>query len=147
MIGNDNNINIWDDAWVALGVFLENYSGNSLETVNSLIDHNNTKSWNLPLIREVCDLYLVKKVIATRLPWVDFEDNILWPYSKEGSYNVKQGFKVARQSNVTEKSSNPSSSYVEDKSIWKYIWGIQSNIKIFIWKLCKNAPANQVQSF
>lgn len=63
-------------------------------------------------------------------------DTPFWPYSRDGKYTVKTGYKLAHL-DVGDDSSNDNSSSQPANPIWKKVWNarVQPKIKIFIWRL------------
>ncbi|KAL5779809.1 hypothetical protein ACOSQ2_010546 [Xanthoceras sorbifolium] len=65
------------------------------------------------------------------------DDVLIWHFDKHGHYSVKSGYKLA----IAEKFKKLSSGSSSDQHWWLSLWNlhIPQKIKIFIWKVCKNA--------
>lgn len=75
-IGDGSKINIWRDAWIRLGVFLQDIIGSSLNNVRSLIERD-TRSWNDPVLREFFDVQTVRDILAIPLGRVEGEVTLI----------------------------------------------------------------------
>ncbi|KAK7278826.1 hypothetical protein RJT34_23864 [Clitoria ternatea] len=66
-------------------------------------------------------------------------DLLRWPYTKNGEYTVKSGYRAIKLwADATEQGPSPSSS--PDISLWKAVWEakVPKKIQMFIWKACHN---------
>lgn len=64
---------------------------------------------------------MTKKVIATPIHYHLREDTSFWPYSDNGDYTVKIGYKIAQLDFGEGGSADNSSSRPED-NIWRHVW-------------------------
>ncbi|KAF4400725.1 hypothetical protein G4B88_001280 [Cannabis sativa] len=78
------------------------------------------------------------------IPWIQgipidlyMEDNLFWPFTPNGHYNVKSGYRVSRELNL-----HPTrcSNMAEIQKWWKMIWSLQlpPRMKLFSWRVCHN---------
>lgn len=94
-IGSGEKVNIWSDHWVEGKVGLTYYSGSELETVSSIIDYS-SKCGKLPILREKFDVDTVHSILSIPLDMVEEEDSLVWPFSRDGAYKVKGGYRLAK---------------------------------------------------
>ncbi|XP_060958282.1 uncharacterized protein LOC133030087 [Cannabis sativa] len=78
------------------------------------------------------------------IPWIQgipidlyIEDTLTWPYTPNGEYIVKSGYRVGREINL-----HPTrcSNMEEVNKWWKMIWSLQlpPQMKLFGWRVCHN---------
>ncbi|KAL0401117.1 UNVERIFIED_CONTAM: hypothetical protein Slati_4141600 [Sesamum latifolium] len=66
------------------------------------------------------------------------DDLPVWHFSKDGRFSVKSAYCVARD---LEEQRAPNTSFNSSKPKWGFLWSssVPNKIKVFAWKLCKNA--------
>ncbi|KAM6553322.1 hypothetical protein CsatB_014084 [Cannabis sativa] len=78
------------------------------------------------------------------IPWIQgipidlyMEDTLIWPFTPNGQYIVKSGYRVGREMNL-----NPTrcSNLTAVQSWWKMIWSLHlpPRMKLFGWRMCHN---------
>uniref|UniRef100_A0A803QD63 Reverse transcriptase n=1 Tax=Cannabis sativa TaxID=3483 RepID=A0A803QD63_CANSA len=78
------------------------------------------------------------------VPWIQgipidmyIEDSLSWPYTPNGQYMVKSGYRVGREINL-----HPTRCYNMEgiHKWWKMIWSMQlpPRMKLFSWRICHN---------
>ena len=120
----------------------------SMETakVADLID-TNTKQWNHEVIDGVFaqdEAALIKKIPLGRIA---SEDILFWPYSPDGRYNCKSGYRFLKKEAQLQTAQEP---HNQDSMLWKNIWSliVPNKVKNLLWRACQNATptkANLVQ--
>lgn len=99
-IGNGLQVRIWEDNWISTaqehGLSTPVEAGKENWTVSKLIDPVN-KCWNNTLVKEMFNAVDVNSIlsipISQRLP----NDDLIWNFTKNGSYSVKSGYWVKRK--------------------------------------------------
>ncbi|KAF4391145.1 hypothetical protein F8388_009567 [Cannabis sativa] len=78
------------------------------------------------------------------IPWIQgipidsyMEDKLFWPFTPNGHYNVKSGYRVSRELNL-----HPTrcSNMDEIQKWWRMLWSLQipPRMKLFSWRVCNN---------
>ncbi|KAF4391669.1 hypothetical protein F8388_005434 [Cannabis sativa] len=97
---------------------------------------NNKDEWNIDTLNN----YFHKEDV----PWIlgipidtHSEDMLIWPFTKDGNYIVKSGYRVAREINLTP---TRSSNMDQTHAWWKMWWSLNlpPRMKLFDWKMCRN---------
>ena len=67
------------------------------------------------------------------------EDVLFWPYTSNGVYSCKSGYRFLKEEAKMEVTNQVPS--LRDKHVWKAIWSMQvpQKVKTFIWRACCNA--------
>lgn len=139
-VKNGRNIKISGDKWMHSGDRLWLNDGNvNQTTVNDLIAASGD-NWDMAKITQLIPNESIRKVLATPINTHLAEDTTFWPYSKDGVYNVKSGYKIAHYE-VGEGGSIDNPSSPSEKQLWKSIWNAKVMLKIknFIWRLVSDA--------
>ena len=103
-----------------------------------LIDER-TRQWNEELIDGIFasdEAAIIKKKIP--LGRLANEDVLIWPYSNNGSYTCKSGYRFLKEE--VELPSNQQPSTLETR-LWKQLWSLQVRNKVrnLLWHACRNA--------
>lgn len=95
-IGDGSDVRIFTDSWIDKEHVLRNQPDLEMDaTVNTLINQNQ-RSWDVQKIPRYFPRNIAAKIIATPL-LPEGEPNILiWPYTKNGQYEVKTGYHVEK---------------------------------------------------
>ncbi|XP_057417986.1 uncharacterized protein LOC130712164 [Lotus japonicus] len=140
-VGNGEKTDLWKHRWVSSGEVLGDENSNSGEKVKSIIDPVSRK-WNTQKILEIGPPINLGKILQNPLSWTNKDDEMVWPFVKNGKYSVKSGYTQAKmlEDPVHLRASTSSS---PASNLWKRIWGskLPRKIQVFLWKLCKNAVA------
>ncbi|KAF4391976.1 hypothetical protein F8388_004305 [Cannabis sativa] len=136
-VGNGRTIRVWQEKWLPRpnGTIVNRpFEVNPNTTVSSLL--NNKDEWNIDTLNN----YFHKEDV----PWIlgipidtHSEDMLIWPFTKDGNYIVKSGYRVAREMNLTP---TRSSNMDQTHAWWKMWWGLNlpPRMKLFGWKMCRN---------
>uniref|UniRef100_A0A803PJR1 Reverse transcriptase zinc-binding domain-containing protein n=1 Tax=Cannabis sativa TaxID=3483 RepID=A0A803PJR1_CANSA len=136
-VGNGRYIRIWEDKWIPCpnGTILYHHPDSDPHTtVNNLL--NEDGEWN----KDILHLYFQQEDI----PWImgtpidtQMEGTLIWPFSTNGQYLVKSGYRVGREINLS-----PTRCLDMDNinAGWKMWWQLKlpPRIKLFGWKFCRN---------
>lgn len=132
-IGAGVNIDIRKDNWVASGKPLVLKPNATVTIVQQLINSNH--EWDLQMIRNNVDHSSAFDILKTPISWSSTVDNLFWPYSKNGRYEVKSGYQL-----LIRNSQNPttalSTSNFTPTELWSGIWGahVPEKVKHFTWR-------------
>ena len=78
----------------------------------------------------------IKKIPLSR---VASKDKLYWPYTSNGDYTCKSGYKYLKEE--AELSAIPQAQTDSDKQLWKMIWSMKvpPKVKNLMWRACRNA--------
>ncbi|KAF7812642.1 reverse transcriptase [Senna tora] len=143
LIGNGASISVYGDRWVGAKAKLwGNSSRHNVATVKDLFEEGKFW-WNVAKVRSMFDSESAQAILATPIMGVD-EDRRIWPFTIDGQYYVKTGYKCAlSELRAASASSNKSSGSGE--RVWESLWkaNVAPKIKDFIWRIFRNAlPSN-----
>ncbi|XP_060974461.1 uncharacterized protein LOC133039585 [Cannabis sativa] len=136
-VGNGRTIRVWQDKWLprSNGTIVHRpIDANPNITVSSLL--NNKEEWNVNTLNN----YFHKE----NVPWIlgipidiHSEDMLVWPFTKDGHYIVKSGYRVAREINLAP---TRCSNMDQTHAWWKMWWNLNlpPRMKLFGWKMCRN---------
>ncbi|KAL0413622.1 UNVERIFIED_CONTAM: hypothetical protein Sradi_1563900 [Sesamum radiatum] len=139
-------VRVWMDPWLPRPhTFLPITPRNTLAadvTVQTLINPT-TNVWDTETIDAVfwpMDRDLILKIPLSKL---GCDDLPVWHFSKDGRFSVKSAYCVARD---IEEQRAPNTSFNSSKPKWGFLWSspVPNKIKVFAWKLCKNAIPTSV---
>ncbi|XP_057808453.1 uncharacterized protein LOC131022930 [Salvia miltiorrhiza] len=93
------------------------------------------------------DMLKVNNLLQDRDAWkmtvqmnIDTErrDMVFWPYDKSNIYTIKSGYFLEDAINKQKEASSSSS---PDRSLWKWIWGLDviPKVKLFLWRCITSA--------
>lgn len=142
VIGNGSSVRVVGDRWIHDGKKIF-HGGEQVQNLN-VVDLINKESnqWDLGKINSIFPPEISKDILAVPIAATPVADKQIWPYTTDGVYTVKSGYKVL----IDEGNSNsPSSSSGSDvnKPFWKAIWTakVPPKIRNFIWRVCNNGIA------
>ncbi|XP_028765313.1 uncharacterized protein LOC114723286 [Neltuma alba] len=89
------------------------------------------------------------EISRNRIPVIGTTDKIIWKNSRDGTYAMKWGYRVALKQDEAKKSSDPSGSYTPSKILWNGIWQIRMPPKVrhFLWRAVNGALATKDSLF
>ena len=98
-IGSGETTKVWSDNWILNGrdrppMNREDVIVDLRLTVSDLID-SRVGSWNEPRIRELIAEEDVEHILQTPFDLSHHQDQKMWGFSRNGSYNSKSGYKLA----------------------------------------------------
>jgi len=106
--------------------------------MDSLIDPD-SRQWNKELVEELFneeEAELIKKIpLSQNAP----DDILYWPYSSNGLYICKSGYKFLKMEEewceTTQVTTN------KDTQVWKQIWAMRvpQKVKTMLWRACREA--------
>ena len=79
------------------------------------------------------DAELIKSMLLSH---VEAEDVLFWPYTNNGFYTCKSGYRFLKEEAEMEATNQVPP--LRDKHVWKAIWSMQvlQKVKMFIWRAC-----------
>ncbi|XP_024157591.1 uncharacterized protein LOC112165325 [Rosa chinensis] len=142
-IGDGRRVSVLADKWLPCPVSFKVVSPIPLTTltmqhkVESLFTE--TGAWNVPLIQSWFLSHEAEMILGMPLGLRNVPDKLVWHFSKNGSYNVKSGYWVARDMMLRQRGDTAGSSTNECKKVWEKIWGVHAphKIKVFMWRAMK----------
>ena len=138
-VGNGQNIDIWEDAWIpncANRKIVTPKGGQLLRKVADLIDPI-LNSWDEDLLRQTLWPIDVQRVLTIPISQHDMPDFIAWNFTKKGIFSVRSAYfvewdhqygnKLRHTNGMGRTTVNP---------IWARIWKLAcpAKVKIFIWR-------------
>ncbi|XP_075645735.1 uncharacterized protein LOC142616862 [Castanea sativa] len=145
-VGNGKSIKIWQHHWLPIKhpPLISSPIIESMEdaTVDCFIDHT-TGKWDAEILKGV--LIPAEAELAQRipLPHRQTEDVLYWPFTANGQYTCKSGYKFLKDLEENLGDGNHSK---EDKTLWKGIWSMEipNKYKNLLWRACRNSlPTKQ----
>ncbi|KAK9991789.1 hypothetical protein SO802_026774 [Lithocarpus litseifolius] len=136
-IGNGKKVNIWQHRWLPRKhpSYLPTCPIKDFEhnTVSSLIEPcTRPGGWTVSGGRCGADkkIPLSKKVT---------EDVLYWPFTSNGEYNSKSGYRFFKEE--AEQLHSTQVPPLRDKNLWKAVWAMRvpQKLKNFMWWACRNA--------
>ncbi|KAK6147670.1 hypothetical protein DH2020_018582 [Rehmannia glutinosa] len=113
-------------------------------TVKGLLEENG-RFWDTHLLNELFNKKEVSAIQALPISLYRRDNRLVWHFSKNGQYQVKSGYKIAKtmKENIV---AAPSSS-VPNSHIWKWLWAlhIPSKVKNNMWKCCQEIVPTNVE--
>lgn len=108
--------------------------------VDEIIDHV-TRSWCLDAIDRFIDSVMCCLIRAIPLGYRDSGVRLIWPWNKDGSYSVKNGYHWTMANISGVQSMLPHNSHQVDKHVWRAIWKLKviPKIKLFFWRALSDA--------
>jgi hypothetical protein len=95
IVGNDNNIRIWEDRWInpqaGKSTWTPKPANPTITTVNELIDPSLNR-WKTQLISQTFWPIETNQILQIPLPSPNIEDTISWQGTKDGTYTVRSGY-------------------------------------------------------
>ena len=137
-VGDGQQIRIWKDNWLPLRglakVSSPQLQGQENSSVAVLINES-TRSWRTEVIEHVFVLAEAAAIKSSPLPSSNQRDKLIWPFTPNGQYTVKSGYRFLYEGNSTNLAS------AEDPLFWKKIWGLEvpNKVKNFVWRACREA--------
>ncbi|KAF7844736.1 reverse transcriptase [Senna tora] len=141
-IGDGESVRIWKDKWVPGLPNFKLHSAPSVEDEDCKVKEVIVDgSWDLTGLRNKLDAGEIRAIHSTAIRRNRGPDKLIWPWSKDGSYVVKTGYKFARDVVEPVRSLDPSCSFVTPSSLWKAIWGVKAVPKVrnFLWRACTSS--------
>ncbi|KAF7801457.1 hypothetical protein G2W53_040568 [Senna tora] len=94
LIGNGASISIYGDRWAGAKAKLWSNGSQLNEVMVKDLFEEVKFSWNVEKVRSMFDIDITQAILATLIMGVE-EDRRIWPFTKDGQYSVKTGYKCA----------------------------------------------------
>lgn len=140
-------INIWRDRWIPglVSGGLGNVQGGlgcNVQYVHELIVDGR---WDLQELRQWISEEEYKAITGIPLSLCGAADKLIWNGSKNGMYNVKNGYHLAKKSADGGRYCSASSSFVCSEKLWKIVWSecFPPKIQHFLWRAISGALATK----
>lgn len=97
--------------------------------------NEDTKQWNEELINGIFaseKVAIIKKIPLGR---VASEDVVIWPYSHDGRYTCKLGYRFLNEEAELKSTPQPTNL---DSQLWKGMWSfnVPNKVKNLMWRAC-----------
>ena len=134
-------IRIWQDNWLprkhpphTLSCPLANFES---ATVDILIDPR-SRQWNGDMVDGLFNTEEAKIIKSIPLSQEAAEDILFWPYSYDGRYSCKTGYRFLEEEELNVE---PREMTNKDKQVWREIWSIKvpPKVKTLLWSACRKA--------
>jgi hypothetical protein len=144
LVGNGNNINIWEDRWihqqVGTKIWTPKPNNTSLHLVKDLIKpHSN--EWNEDIIKQ--NFFPIEAELICQIPTINSEgeDLISWQGTKEGNYTVRSGYNAIMEWHQADSNQAKHTSSKDDPINWNNIWKVVNPPKQIhlMWRILNNA--------
>jgi hypothetical protein len=144
LVGNGNNINIWEDRWihqqVGTKIWTPKPNNTSLHLVKDLIKpHSN--EWNEDIIKQ--NFFPIEAELICQIPTINSEgeDLISWQGTKEGNYTVRSGYNAIMEWHQADSNQAKHTSSKDDPINWNNIWKVANPPKQIhlMWRILNNA--------
>uniref|UniRef100_A0A803PLN3 Reverse transcriptase domain-containing protein n=1 Tax=Cannabis sativa TaxID=3483 RepID=A0A803PLN3_CANSA len=136
-VWNGREVRVWEDKWIPRSSRTMLLKKPEVEPQTKLHHFiNKDGQWQIDEVK--------KHFHEEDIPWVQgipidlyVEDTLTWPYTPNGQYIVKSGYRIGREINIHP----PRSSNMEDThKWWKMLWSmtLPPRMKLFGWRVCHN---------
>ena len=148
-IGDGSWINIWKHRWLDSsggGQIVSPQLDPSLITVKDLFIPD-TKFWNKELIEQNFLPLEAESIQGIPVSQYLIEDLLIWPHTMDGSYSVKNAYKLLA---AEIRFALPSSSATEGcKPFWNRIWNllVPNKVKHFMWRASNESLPTKLNLF
>ena len=140
-VGNGKNIKIWQHHWlpIKLPTLVTCLIIESMEDamVDCLI-YENIGQWNVAMLDGILIPSEAKLAMKIPLAQSQNDDSLFWPFSVNGLYNCKSGYKFLKELEV---GSNEDTQPDFEKKFWKSIWSLEvpNKYKNLVWRASRNS--------
>lgn len=109
-----------------------NYGVNNIPVSDFVM--TDSKSWDLPKVREFFSENDARLIMETRIPQGSVKDRIAWIGTTDGLYTFKSGYHHWSNSNMGTMG-------VMQSSGWSKLWRIDipHKVKTFLWRFCRDS--------
>jgi hypothetical protein len=142
IVGNGNNIRIWEDRWInpqaGKSTWTPKPANPTITTVNELIDPSLNR-WKTQLISQTFWPIETNQILQIPLPSPNIEDTISWQGTKDGTYTVRSGYNAQIEWETSNNNQPQSSNNQIDNNIWNKLWKIEAPPKQIhlLWRILK----------
>jgi hypothetical protein len=150
-IGKGDKVHIWRDNWIPQqnGYKILTPKGNqTISLVSELMINQHTAAWNIPLIDSIfmpSEGELIKQIPITQNT---MKDKLMWPYTKDGCYDVKSGYNILKHWQDSGMCSSANTN--TQQKIWKKVWSLPTipRHKALLWRIANNViPVRSALSY
>ena len=114
---------------------IEDFANSSVDSLRDPIK----REWISELVDGLFVPEVAKSIKKIPLSRVASKDKLYWPYTSNGDYTCKSGYKYLKEE--AELSAIPQAQTDSDKQLWKMIWSMKvpPKVKNLMWRACRNA--------
>ena len=137
-IGNGKSVRIWQHHWLprkhpplVLSPMVD-----SLADANvAILIEENSRQWNNKLIDGIFTPLEAELIKALPLSQCEAEDNLFWPFTSNGIYSSKSGYRFLKAEGHPM---DDEQQRARDSSLWRTIWSVPvpNKIKNLMWRAC-----------
>ncbi|GAU51479.1 hypothetical protein TSUD_413680 [Trifolium subterraneum] len=144
LVGNGQNINIWNDRWINTQDSNTTWSpkplNTTLEQVSDLIDQT-SHQWNAQIITQNFLPIEANQILQIPLANTNEEDIVCWQGTNDGNYTVGSGYNAQMTWDTTGSEQAQPSNTLEGEQIWNKLWQIKAPPKQLhlLWRILNNA--------
>lgn len=150
-VGSGENVRIWKDKLLPItSTFkvMTPCNGFHEEAKVSVLIDAHSRRWNNTIVDSVFWEHEAAVIKAIPLSDSNCSDKLIWGPSKKGIFSVRSAYHLDFQDKLNrngEWSESSSGSNVQQQW-WKTLWSLKcpSKIKMFVWRLCKEALPSRV---
>ena len=140
-VGSGLQIEVWKHRWLPDPCYSKIINPGADSSISRVCDLfcSNTRTWDPGKLAATFYPWEAKMVSRGHVSEVCEEDLLVWPFTTDGNYSVKNAYRLLASD---EWNANPSSSTItEQKCLWKKLWQIRSPTKIrhFMWRAAKDS--------
>ncbi|XP_048427879.1 uncharacterized protein LOC125471485 [Pyrus x bretschneideri] len=98
------------------------------------------RQWNLSLLQSFLSVRDQQAIEDTPLGDLSRKDQLVWDYSKNGTYSIKSGYRWIQSRSIVLRDTRQSDACVVPKALWKVIWKLEVPPKLrhFLWLTMHN---------
>ncbi|XP_008240710.1 PREDICTED: uncharacterized protein LOC103339206 [Prunus mume] len=152
-IFNGANTNIWKDSWLhppheGIINVSQLISPSAPQQVCEIMDKVN-HSWRVDLIDSYVSRETIDIIRCCPIGNSDGCDRRVWPWTSNGDYTVKSGYRRIHAQKRIREGEGGSTSHVVQKEVWQSIWKIVTlpKIRVFLWRLLNDAISTRWNLF
>ena len=109
-----------------------------LWTKVAILIEENSRQWNHELIDGIFTPLEAELIKAIPLSQCEAEDNLFWPFTSNGIYSSKSGYRFLK---VEGHPVDDEQQRAHDSTLWRTIWSVPvpNKIKNLMWRACRNS--------
>lgn len=144
-IRNGRKVKVCGDKWLHSGDRIWINDEEVQQANVSVLLTADEDNWNTAKVNDLLPSETASKILATHIHTQLADDTAFWPYSGDGAYTLKSGYKIT-QFDVGDGRSIDNPSTNPENSLWKYVWkaNVMPKIKNFVWRLLIGALPTRV---
>jgi hypothetical protein len=147
-IGNGASVRVWRAPWIPRESFLKPITSQGRCRLRWVSDFLNPDgSWNEQLLDRWFLPIDIQEILKIQTSTRNESDFIAWHHEKSGAFSVRSAYRLGREEQLRSEGRQATSAQpLGTSGDWKLIWQcpVPPKVRIFAWKLARNALATQV---